>query len=259
MNLSTEENLLDFSESDRMSRQLEHRFLSSLSEKVKVELFPGTYKDYLERFYQSGYHEIINRRAEQLSEELLILYERNTGDSADPAIYELLDGEFEGLLEQFIILHCQPLHGFDLPQAILKYTNRKREAVELEQMIFDYLSFEKEEETVYTNFIKMPAEAMEQALKNFLLPGKGERIFFICDQSILGSCKEGFAMTDQGIYWKAPLHPAGEVLYQNLEELIRDNGDWILINQSYFNANPSLNIKLFKLLLKLKQWFGEKP
>ena len=52
------------------------------------------------------------------------LYEKNTGDSADPTLYLLLQQEFEGLLDQFILLHCRHLHRFDLPQAILRYSNR---------------------------------------------------------------------------------------------------------------------------------------
>lgn len=256
MNYSTEENLLDFSVADRMPRQLEHRFLQALSDRVAVELFPGKYQDYLDHFYQSGYSEIILRRAEQLTEELFLMYQKNTGDSADPAIYELIDREYDGLLDQFIILHCGELHGFDLPQPILRYTNKQAAAINLEQMIFDYLQFDKEPETVYTDFPRIPATAMQNALHSFFLPGKDERLFFICDQSVLGSCKEGFAMTDQGIYWKAHLHPAAQVLYQDLQGLRRDNGDWITINDHYFNVNPSVNIKLFKLLRKLQQWFA---
>lgn len=256
MNNSAEENLLDFSQPDRMPRQLEHRFLQALSERVAVELFPGNYQNYLDHFYQSGYCEIIRRRAEQLAEELFLMYEKNTGDSADPAIYTLIDREYEGLLDQFVIVYCQDLHGFDLPQSILRYANKKPESVDLEQMIFDYLQFEKEPETVYIDFPRIPTEAMQNALRSFFLPGKDERLFFICDQSVLGSCKEGFAMTDQGIYWKAHLHPAAQVLYPNLRDLRRDNGDWITINDHYFNVNPSVNIKLFKLLRKLQRWLA---
>ena len=39
MNLSSEQDLIDFSESTRISNQLEHRFLQALAAKVKEELF----------------------------------------------------------------------------------------------------------------------------------------------------------------------------------------------------------------------------
>lgn len=257
MNYSSEKELLDFSESERLPQQLELRFLKALAQRVAQVLVPGNYQDYLDHFYQSGYHQTIGRRAAQLAEELTLLYQKNTGDSADPAIYQLIDPEFEGLLDQFIILHCQQLHHFDLPQAILKYSNKQASQVDLERMIFDFLAFANEEETVYRDFVNMPAEAMQNAINHFLLPGKGERIFFICDQSVFGSCKEGFAMTDQGIYWKAHLHPPAQILYPDLEDLVRDNGDWITLNGHYFNVNPSINIKLFMLLRKLKKWFAQ--
>ena len=66
-------------------------------------------------------------------------------------------------------------------------------------------------------------------------------------------------MSNEGLYWKAHLHPAGQVLYKDLQEVVRDNGDWITINGHYFNVNPSLNFKLFKLLKKLQTWFASDP
>ena len=85
---------------------------------------------------------------------------------------------------------------------------------------------------------------------------KGDDAYPFC--SVSNAAEEELAELAKLVGEGQTLHPAGEVLYQDLEELIRDNGDWVSINKAYFNANPSLNIKLFKLLLKLKQWFGEK-
>ena len=63
---TNEQDLLDFSQSDRLPHQVEHRFLRALTRRVNEELFPGKYQDYVEHFYRCGYHKIVSRRAEQL-------------------------------------------------------------------------------------------------------------------------------------------------------------------------------------------------
>ena len=60
-------------------------------------------------------------------------------------------------------------------------------------------------------------------------------------------------MTDRGIYWRAPFDRARKVSYQELREIKREK-DWLTINGHFFTANQSLNLKLFKLLKKLRGW-----
>ena len=254
-----EDQLLDFSNPQRMPALLEHRFLVALRKKVEEELFPGDPQQYIEHFYQSDFKTTIYRRLGQLSEELLAIYEQNTGDSADPRVYQLLDTEFAGLLDQFIIQFCQDLHGFALPEAMLRYSAKEKGQVNLEQMIFAYLDFPSEQDPVYAKLDQIPEDKLRNAVQSFLLPGKEEKVFFICDISVFGSCKEGLAMTDQAIYWKAQLHPARQVFYTDLENLVRDNGDWITINDSFFNVNPLFNLKMFKLMRKLQEWYAATP
>ena len=62
-------------------------------------------------------------------------------------------------------------------------------------------------------------------------------------------------MTDLALYWKAHLHPPQQVFYTDLKTIIRDNGDWITINDQYFNVSPLMNLKMFKLLRKLQDWY----
>lgn len=85
----------------------------------------------------------------------------------------------------------------------------------------------------------------------FLLPKKGETLYFICDLSILGNCKDGFAMTNDCIYWKTPLEEKQRVFYKKIKGVKRQE-DWITINGIFFSANKSLNMKLIRLLKKLK-------
>ena len=121
-------------------------------------------------------------------------------------------------------------------------------------MIPDYLALDLEGEKVYTDFLKMPLDKLKNASKSFLFPEKDEKILFICDQSILGSCKEGFAMTEKALYWKAHLEKARAVDYRLLDEIKRTK-EWISINGDFFNVSPSINLKMMKLLKKLRNGY----
>jgi hypothetical protein len=142
-----------------------------------------------------------------------------------------------------------------LPEAILKYQGLKKEQIDLGQMISDYLDFENEDESVFFDFVSMPAKKLKNAADSFLHPKKGEIIHFICDLSILGSCKDGFAMTNQCIYWEMPVEKKQRVYFSKIKKIKREE-DWITINGIFFNANKSLNLKLIRLLKKLKYLFA---
>ena len=155
------------------------------------------------------------------------------------------------MLDYFIIRYCQDLNEIPLPEAILKYQDLSLEQIDLFEMIPDYLNFDQEEEKVFTDFLKMPLDKLKNASQSFLFPQKNEKILFICDQSLLGSCKEGFAMTEKALYWKAHLEKARVVQYNQLAKIERTK-DWINVNDHFFNVNPSLNLKMMKLLKKLR-------
>jgi hypothetical protein len=101
----------------------------------------------------------------------------------------------------------------------------------------------------------MPPRKVRNASQSFLFADPNERIFFICDQSILGSAKEGFAMTDQALYWRMPLQKAERVYYDKIESVKREKR-WITVNDMFFNVSPTLNLKMLKLLKKLKRLFA---
>ena len=69
----------------------------------------------------------------------------------------------------------------------------------------------------------------------------------IADQTIFGSCKEGFSLTEKGIYWKAHFEKANKVFFQEITSIKKEK-DWITINGHFFNVSPSMNIKMMKLL-----------
>jgi hypothetical protein len=210
------------------------------------------YSDYVERFYQSRFREIYELRSEQIAEDALIQWER-FGSEGLPDIDRRIEQSFEGLLDFFIIQYCPDLNGMLLPAEILKYEKAEPNKVNIEQMIRDFLDFEREKEVFYFDFISMRSDLLENACKSFLYAERNERVYFICDLSLKSNCKEGFAMSDRAIYWRAAFDRPRRVPYKELREVKKEK-DWITINGHFFTANQALNLKLAKLLKKMIGW-----
>lgn len=237
---------------DTLTEQVKALFFRSLRRRVEEEHNPDKYSDYVERFYQSRFREIYELRAEQIADDALIQWER-FGTEGLPEIDNRIGRSFEGLLDFFIIQYCPDLNGVLLPPAILKYEKAQPGKIDLACMISDFLDFGREQEVFYFDFISMKSELLSNACKSFLFAERQEKVFFICDLSLKGTCKEGFSITDKGIFWRAPFDRARSCKFKDIKEIKRQK-DWITINGHFFTANPSLNLKLFKLLKKLKGW-----
>lgn len=225
------------------------RFFEVFERKIRQEQDPERLPAYLDRFEGSDFKHTFELRVRQLAEQI----EKIRTGSVRPqteARY-LLEDAIEGLSDFFLIRHCQDLNVVPLPEAILRYETLQRDGLDFFRLVMDFLDFPSENETVYTDFLAMPMEKLRNASASFLFPAKDERILFICDQSILGSAKEGFAMTDRALFWKAPLEKPHWVYYSDLQSLEPEK-DWLKINGFFFNAGRSLNVKLLKLLRKLQ-------
>lgn len=233
-----------------LTQQIEEQFFLAFRQRIEEEHSPSQLQDYSERMYQSGFQEVVQRRAEQLAAQIQTMTPEEKLN--DTAINALLENTFEDLLDYFIIHYCKDLNTINLPEAILRYQGLRWEDINLFQMVLHYLDFASESETVYTDFFTIPKERLKNAGQSFLFAEPQERIFFICDQSILGTLREGFSITDQGIYWKAHLEKARLVRFGNLQTIERKK-DWITINNYFFNVNPSVNLKLLKLLKKIRR------
>jgi hypothetical protein len=236
-----------------VARQIADRFFVTLKERVEAEHDAGKFREYSERLYESGFRDTVHRRAGQLAEEL---DEEKNNSSDRTRMQRYLQNAFDELLDIFIIRHCGDINGVALPEAILRYQGADLQDVDLFQMILDYLDFAHEQETVYTDFLSMPIDKLRNAGKFFLFPEKDEKIFLICDQSILGSCREGFALTEKALYWKAYLQTARAAHFNRLADIRREK-DWIAVNDHFFNVNPSINLKMMKLLKKIRALFQE--
>ena len=233
-----------------VEQQVVDQFFGALRRRLEEEHDPHDYQAYAERLYESGFRDMVQRRAGQLAARL-------DREDNPPAylINRLLHETNEELLDYFLILHCRDLNAIPLPEAILSYQQADWESVDLYQMVLNYLELEEEEETVYVDFLKMPMDKLRNAGRSFLFPEKQERILLICDQTLFGSGKEGFALTEKGIYWKAHLEKARLVYYEQLDTIERKE-DWITINGHFFNVNPSLNLKMLKLLKRIGMMVG---
>lgn len=214
---------------------------------------------FLERVYASGFRDLVQRRSQQAAEQINNRHFNNTQLNA------FLEDLLEDLLDFFLIRHCADLfssseaglselkkNNFSFPQAILAWQQYTPNREELYQMVLDYLDIENEELPLYADLLRMSKEQMRNAGKFFLSPEREERIFVIGDLSVLGSCREGFALTETALYWKAPLQTARRVLYAELDSVKRED-DWLLINGHFFNAGLGLNLKIFLLLKKMKR------
>ncbi len=243
---------IEFSQStEKVTEQIKTHFFQALKKRVAEQSKSTKYSDYLEEFYSSGFHYFFDTRIQQLTHIILPLKNVDS-ERAAIKIDQLLDEGFDVLLNQFTIEHTRHLNEIQLSNAVLRYHFVKKEELDINQIVFDYLDIEREKgEKIYTNFMKMPVAKIRNASQNFLFPSRDEPILVICDQTVFGTCREGFAFTTKGLYWKAHFNKAQKAYYKELYE-IKSESDWVTINGQYFHINRSLNFKIAKLLKKLK-------
>ncbi len=244
----TANNIFDKTYQKGLEQEVADRFSLAFEKRLKEEHHLELHGAYIDRFFKSDFRTSADYRIRQLAEFIQgISGEKKEVEKQKSAI---LHRAFEELIDYFIVRFCADLNETNYPEAMLKYQGLEKEKIDLAQMVFDYLDFENEDESVFTNFVSMPAKKLKNAADSFLQPKKGESLFFICDLSILNSCKDGFAMTNEAIYWKMPLENKQRVFYKKLKEIKREE-DWVSINGIFFNAGKSLNLKLIRLLKRL--------
>ena len=233
-----------------LTQRIIDQFFPALRTRIKEEIGEGQYARYAERVYESGFRDLLHRRAGGIADKIEQSHAEGLIDQQ--AIDYWIEKFNSELLDYFLIRHCKDLNPLPIPEAILRYQDATWPALNLFQMALDYLDFAREKEVVYTDFLVMPMEKLKNASKSFLFPAPKEKILLICDQSLFGSCKEGFALTEKSLYWKAHLEKPQQVAYDNIKSVVRSK-EWLMINDSFFNVNPGFNLKMMKLLKKIKQ------
>ena len=241
---------LTFEPGEDLTQRIIDQFFPALQDRVSSEMNSSNYTFYAERVYESGFRDLLHRRAAVIADKIDQSHAEGLTDQK--AIDYWINKFNSELLDYFLIRHCQDLNPLPLPEAILRYQDATWPSVNLFQMVLDYLDFAHEKETVYTDFLIMPVEKLKNASKSFLFPAQKEKILLICDQSLFGSCKDGFALTEDALYWKAQLEKPQRVAYRDLRE-VKPTKEWLTINSFFFNVNPGFNLKMMKLLKKIKQ------
>lgn len=244
------EDLFDNTHQENMEQNIADRFSLALERRLKDEHAPSLHNTYIDRFYKTDFRSTVDFRIKQLAEQA----QRSSFN--DSQRFNFANPAFEELIDYFIVRYCADINEALFDEKILRYQGRSKDNIAVGEMVMDYLGFENEQESVFTDFVSMPSNKLKNAAESFLFPQKGETIFFICDLSTFANCKDGFAMTRDCIYWKMPFEKKQRVYYKNLEEIKRQE-DWIVINGIFFNANKTLNLKLLRLLKKLKELYGK--
>ena len=217
-----------------------------LGERLSAYFGAAALPEYLQRYHRAeNFHRIRDANLQQLS---AWINARPPGAEAGRRKRRAL-GE---LIEYFIVESAADLHGNHFPQHVLRYQGAEWDRTDLYRLVMDYLNFREGAERVYTDFVTIPPKVLKRASEGYLRTGPDERLFFICDQGILGAGKQGFAMTDAGIYWKNVMQPAGAATYTTLREVSRKQ-DHLLIDGQYFDAGEPLNLRVALLLDKLRR------
>lgn len=162
------------------------------------------------------------------------------------------ENTFADLTEYFIVATAGHLSGNVLPQRLLRHQSVNWQTADLFRLVMDYLDFDSEQETVYTDFVTMPERALKNATRIFLHTSRDERVFFVCDQSLISQAKNGFAITDAGIYWKNVLQPPGAATFTTMPPPAFEDGH-LVIDGQFFDAGARLNLKVAVLLDKLRR------
>lgn len=247
--LSGEEQVV-FEPGTDLTQRIIDQFFPALQTRVSEEMIGGDYARYAERVYESGFRDLLHRRAGGIADKIEQSHAEGLIDQQ--AIDYWIEKFNSELLDYFLVRHCKDLNPLPIPEAILRYQDATWPALDLFQLALDYLDFAHEKEVVYTDFLVMPMDKLRNASKSFLFPAPKEKILLICDQSLFGSCKEGFALTENALYWKAHLEKPQQLAYNNIQQVKRSK-EWLMINDLFFNVNAGFNLKMMKFLKKIKQ------
>ncbi len=242
---------LDFRKVKGLASKIRQYFIQALDQRIKETQDPKQKKHYMNRLMQSEFNAIFELRTNQLAEDAYTIHTTQT-PTVQQKVDQLLTKSFDGLLDYFISKYCRDINLVNIPEATLKYEGLNRGEFDLQVMVEDFLDLRNEEITIYTDFIKMPLKKLQNASRNFLFPAKNEKVLLIADQTIFGSCREGFALTEDALYWKAHFKDATKVYFHDVSSIKREK-EWLLINEHFFNVNPSVNGKMMYLLKRLKQ------
>jgi len=153
---------LDFRDVKSLGGKIRQYFVMALDERIEEAHDPSNKEAYLNHLMRSDFQEIFKLRTDQLAEEAYSIHSKQ-GPTINKEVDQMLETSFEGLLDFFIVKYCQEINAVPISDATLKYEGIQLDQVNLYQMLLDYLAFEQEELTVYTDFLKMPLPKLQNA------------------------------------------------------------------------------------------------
>lgn len=240
---------------DAVGEDFKAHFFKLLRHIVATELKPKLYGEYVEAFYRSGFERMYRRREAVWEDDVCGWYNRE-GDASLRKIDERTASELAYLVDYFVVTHGGKLNEAAYPAALLQYHDARLGDADFAQMALDYLAFEEERLVVFTNLVGMSPEKLSNAKQHFLWLSDKEQLSFVADLSPFGSSfKDGFAMTNHSIFWKCFDKPQ-QLFFHQLADIHREKSH-LIINGKFFNAGLSINLKLLKLLKKIKHMFQE--
>ncbi len=224
--------------------ELEDRLGERLSAYFGAEVLP----DYLKRYRRDeDFHRIRDVSLQGLARYL------NTEAVSQKMARRRRRDTLGELVEYFVVESGRAVHGDELfNQRLLRYQGADWKQVDLFRLVKDYLQLDGRELRVYTDFVTTPPKVLRNATASYLRAGRDERVFFIVDQSLFGSGKHGFALTDSNLYWKNVLQPAGSTTYTTLTFVEMREGH-LMIDGQYFDAGRTVNLRVALLLDKLRR------
>lgn len=148
-----------------LQQKVADKFSLHFEKRLKEEHHPNLHSTYIDRFFKSDFRKNVDYRIQQLAE----IVEGIKGEKAEVKKQkdQFLHHAFEELIDYFIIHFCSDLNETNFPEAILKYQGLLKNQIDIGQMIQDYLDFKNEDESVYFDFVSMPAKKLKNAADSF--------------------------------------------------------------------------------------------
>lgn len=224
-------------------------FFAALYLRVQDEHDGKQYSEFVELFYRKKFQDTLTQRHNLLLEEFLSIEQKMP--LPEKPKERLLTHTIENLVDYFIYTYCKDLNDVFPYPLILRYADAKPEQTKNAAFFFDFLQLQDENLLIYRDFIGMPQEKLKNAFQSFLFTERDELVYFICDLSLTGSGKEGFAISNKRMYWRMPLGKSHSVSFDNVQN-IKHEKEWLEINGLFFNVNKSLNMKILRMFKKIK-------
>ena len=241
---------LDFRETSTLKDQLIKHFQTFLIQNIEETYHPDHFDVVMEKFFMPYYSNQFKERFGYLAEDCYDIHAAQNLE-APRQLDAMVNKRFEQEVNLFFREECKDIGTLVSLEHTNKYQDIQSNDFHLQELVMDYLNFSEESDQVYFNLAEMPAHKIKNAIEAFLTPGQKEKIFFICDQSVYGSCTFGFAITENGLYWNTHFDGSHAILFANINDVTVEE-EYLLINGAKFEVNQNFNKKMTRLLRKLQ-------